>query len=138
VHLYPDARGVVVTHNTIVRNGRSGVIIADQAADNVVVNNIVARNAQNSIRSSGLDGEGNVARNNIVWANGGGNIGAEADGISLVGNREADPRLDRAWRPGPGSPAIDGAIALGTVGDDISGRPRPDGRAADLGAYEVR
>jgi hypothetical protein len=138
VHLYPDASGVIVTHNTIVRHGRSGVIIADQASDNVVVNNIVARNAQNSIRSSGLDGKGNIARNNIVWANGGGNIGAEADGIALADNRQADPRLDSAWRPSPRSPAIDSAIGIGAVGDDISGRPRPDGRASDVGAYEVR
>ncbi|HMJ65759.1 MAG TPA: immunoglobulin domain-containing protein, partial [Candidatus Binatia bacterium] len=36
----------------------------------------------------------------------------------------------------PGSPAIDGGAAIAEVAEDIIGRPRPQGQAWDIGAYE--
>src|SRR5262249_40952996 len=35
VQLYPEARRVTVNHNTIVGNGRGGVIVGDEAAENL-------------------------------------------------------------------------------------------------------
>ncbi|MBN1965361.1 MAG: right-handed parallel beta-helix repeat-containing protein [Anaerolineae bacterium] len=42
------------------------------------------------------------------------------------------------FRLSAGSPAIDAASADYAVDDDLAGEMRPQGRAADLGAYEVR
>ena len=48
IHLYPDCDGAVVTQNTVVGSGRSGIIVGGESTTsdgNVVVNNLVAFNA---------------------------------------------------------------------------------------------
>jgi parallel beta-helix repeat protein len=147
IHLYPSASNVIVQQNTIVRNGRSGIIIADEPGDpgnmpptnNLIVNNIVAYNAQNSIISYALPcGGNNVVRKNLIWGNGNGNLGNDANCLTLVNNIQADPRFlgTSDYRLQFGSPAIDAADNPYTQPDDYRFVLRPQGVAPDIGAFE--
>jgi parallel beta-helix repeat protein len=147
IHLYPSASNIIVQQNTIVRNGRSGIIIADDPDDpgnlpptnNLIVNNIVAYNTQNSIISYALPcGGNNIVRKNLVWANGNGNIGNDTNCLTLVNNIQADPRFIGAsdYRLQFGSPAIDAADNPYTQPDDYRFVLRPQGVASDIGAFE--
>jgi hypothetical protein len=138
VQLYPYASNVVVQQNTIVRNGKAGVIIGKAAANNLIVNNIVAHNTDNSIRSHSLTGTGNVARDNVIWANGNGNLGTQTTGITLLANLVADPRFTSTtnYRLTTTSPARDRANPNHSTPTDRDNIPRPQGPAPDIGAYE--
>jgi parallel beta-helix repeat protein len=139
IQLYPDARNVTVEQNTIVGNGKSGVILADNAADNTIASNIVANNVNNSIRSFNLRGTGNVVENNVVWNNGNGNIGTNSTGLTMTGNIQADPRFAGPgdYRLLAGSPAIGRALRTPVMlAYDITGAPRSP--HADIGAYQSK
>jgi hypothetical protein len=81
VHLYPEATGVLVQDNHISRHGRGGVIIAEQASDNLIVGNSITANRE-GIKTYALSGTGNVARDNRVWDNREANFGNTA-GLAL-------------------------------------------------------
>ena len=138
--------GLVVTQNTIVRNGRSGIIIGgeDRTADrNFVVNNILALNTDKGIRTywGGPRGNGNVAENNLVGDNGDSSQG-QTEGLELRGTIEAPPGFvdpdtgDFTLRPD--SPAVDVALSAYSELTDFNGVKRPQGAGPDLGAYERR
>jgi hypothetical protein len=136
IHLYPEPRGIRVLQNTLVRNGRSGLILADRTAQSVVANNIVALNGSPSIDFD-LYGRGNVVVNNLFWSNG----ESPLDRSTLLGRSTplvADPLFRSAhnYRLAPGSAAIGRALPEFTTPTDLDGRPRPS-RAADLGAFEA-
>ena len=135
VHLYPEAAGVVVRHNTIVGNDRGGVIVAENAAHNRIVNNVVAFNALSGIKAYALSGAGNVAEGNVVWSNGSRNF--EGSGMQLSANVEANPRFAAGldYHLTTGSPAIDRALEGYRVATDYERRSRTG--AADVGAYEA-
>jgi len=72
VHLYPDARRTLVSHNVMVDNG-AGVIFAGEGAqassDNLVEHNIITGSKKDAGISSwwgGARGTGNVARDNCL------------------------------------------------------------------------
>jgi len=148
IHLYPNADGVLVTQNTVIASGRSGIIVAgdkDASSDrNLIVNNIVVFNGELGIRSSwdGPTGSGNVVRNNLIFGNIAGNrpAGAYVAGLDVRTNRIADPRFvsrgSRNYRLLPSSPARDKAVAQYSLQRDFTGRKRPRGAAPDIGAYE--
>ena len=137
IQLYPAARGVLVTHNTVLANGRAGIQVGDKAARNVVAGNIVAFNRGSGIRSSDLRSSRNHVINNLVWANGDGDIGPEKDGLQVSRTTVADPRLHPATLcPRPGSPAIDRGTRAYAPADDYRGEARRR-RTADLGACET-
>ncbi len=81
VHLYPEADGVVVQDNHISRHGRGGVIVAENASNNLIVGNSITANRE-GIKTYALTGTGNVARDNRVWANSEANYGNTA-GLAL-------------------------------------------------------
>jgi hypothetical protein len=138
VQLYPDASGVAVLHNTIVRNGRSGVQLGDGASDNIVANNVIAFNGGSGIRSDDLSGAGNLATGNLLWGNAEGNVGPLDPGFEVSDNRVARPHfVGRLWRLAPRSPGVDDAQPQESVSRDRLGVRRPEGRGADVGAYEV-
>lgn len=137
VQLFPYARQVTVTQNTIVGNGRAGVQVGEQASYNWIVNNIIAWNGDHGIRSSSLTGSNNRANRNLLWGNGGGPFQPD-DGLTIRSSKMANPRLGKAQKPRRRSPAIDHAARIGSVSLDRRGRKRPRGKGPDLGAYEVR
>jgi hypothetical protein len=144
VHLGPEAREVLVTQNTIVRNGRSGVIVAGDdsqtSSANLIINNVVAFNTDWGIRTFWEEDEGaeNAARNNLLY----GNARGATHGTRLASgdNVVANPRFvgARNYRLRAGSPAIDRADAAYTTRFDRDGRRRPRGPRPDLGAFESR
>jgi hypothetical protein len=140
IQLYPYAAKVTVAHNTIVRQGKSGVIVAKEANNNLVVNNVVAYNTDNSIRSSGLTGLGNVVQRNVVYGNGNGNLGTQASGLTLKENIQANPQFVSTsdYRLQTTSPAIDAALSGFFTKLDYLGGLRPQGAGPDIGAYEGR
>jgi hypothetical protein len=142
VHLGPDAHGVLVTQNTVVGNGRSGIIVAgydhETSSANLIVNNVVAFNDEFGIRTYWEEDEGadNAARNNLVYGNGkGATYGAR---LAVSGNVTTNPRFvsPRNYHLGAGSPAIDRADTGYTTRFDRDGRRRPRGARPDLGAFE--
>jgi parallel beta-helix repeat protein len=137
VHLYPQPHDVLVTHNTIVGNGRSGVIVANDSTNIRVVNNIIARNAQRGVSGYELTGTHNVVENNLFWANR--DDAAGGGGLTLIDNRSGNPRfLARSdYRLRHGGPALARGIRLGKVSQDFRGRERPRNARADLGAFQT-
>jgi parallel beta-helix repeat protein len=143
VQLYPDADDSVVTQNTIVRNGRSGVIVGgtETTSDgNTIVNNIVSFNGEQGIRTfwDGPVGQRNVASTNLVYGNPEG--GVVGEGLQASGTLTGHPGFVDApggdYRLGADSPAVDAASGASTLAYDHEGRPRPRGGGSDLGAYE--
>jgi parallel beta-helix repeat protein len=135
VHLYPDAAGVTVKHNTIVGNDRGGVILAEAVSNSRVVNNIVAGNASYGIRGYAITGTGNVARGNLLWANGGRNL--DGPGIAYSANLEGDPQFVGAadYHLRATSPAVNRGLVAEGVSTDHEWRARDS--APDVGAYEL-
>jgi Right handed beta helix region/Protein of unknown function (DUF1565) len=138
VQIYPRATDVLVTQNTIVGNGRAGVLVGEDAANTLIVNNVVASNGDVGIRSYGLEGTDNVVRRNVVFGNANGNLGDNAEGLSLRGNIRRDPhfRAPNDWRLRRPSPAVDRAVRRWSLRDDHDLRRRPHGGGPDIGAFE--
>jgi hypothetical protein len=110
-------------------------IVASSAANNLIVNNIVAFNVQYGVRTSGLSGTGNQVNNNIVFGQTD-NLGTTS-GLSLSGNQITDPKLVSASDPHlqSTSPAIGAALDAYAPIDDYDGVLRSD---PDIGAFEAR
>ncbi|MEJ7862507.1 MAG: right-handed parallel beta-helix repeat-containing protein [Pyrinomonadaceae bacterium] len=156
VHIYPSASNVTVQQNTIIKNGKSGVIIGGQTTDcssttgcppqptnNIVVNNILALNGQHAIHSYELTTTGHIVRNNLFWQNAAGDIPSDERlrrGLTFQNNIQADPRFVGAfnYRLQFSSPAIDAALSPYTQRDDYDFIPRPQGTASDIGAFEFK
>jgi hypothetical protein len=97
VQIYPDSDGVLVAHNTIVRNSLDGVIVGGDGGTTSdrarIFNNIVALNGRYGISTywSGPVGSDDVARRNLAWKNGAGQF--VGGGMQYSENRVADPRF---------------------------------------------
>jgi parallel beta-helix repeat protein len=143
IQLYPDCDGVLVNQNTVVENGRSGIIIGGEAAtsdNNFVVNNIFAFNGEQGIRSywGGPIGSGNAVQNNLIYGNR--ILDVSRVGLQYGDNFTGDPRfVDRRagdYRLADRSPAIGQALDHYASTFDLLGRRRPQGLRPDVGAYE--
>lgn len=143
IQLYPNADDSVVTQNTIVRNGRSGVIVGGEkttADGNTIVNNIVSFNGEQGIRTfwGGPVGRGNVASNNLVYGNPEGGVAGK--GLKASATLNEHPGFvdgpQGEYRLRSDSPAVDRAEGPNTMPYDFNGHPRPQGEGSDLGAFE--
>jgi parallel beta helix pectate lyase-like protein/uncharacterized protein DUF1565 len=134
IQLYREPTNVKVVHNTVVGNGRGGLLVSDNAAHNVIANNIFAFNGRPYVTYA-LSGEGNSLTGNLFWSNGSAALG-DADPLNPVDNIEADPLFAGPgdYRLRPGSPALGRALPQYRVHTDFRGKRR--GRHAALGAYE--
>jgi Right handed beta helix region len=151
---YPDpdttvkipARGVIVSSNTVVDSGLSGIMVENNATRITVVNNIAAFNGSYGIRGydngSGTMLPGNVAFNNLGFGNRSGQFGNDSpSGIAFTRkNVAANPRFvrqtSRNYRLRGGSPAVNRGDARYAPVTDITGRRRSRPPAPDLGAFE--
>lgn len=141
----------VAAADTLVQNNLLscdtwGVVLGDGAHDVSILNNTIY---QSRLAIELFDhGEGNqdavydiTLRNNILQ---GSSLkiqaGVRKDTIQADHNFTGDPKfIDMAGgklRLRPDSEAIDAGATLAEVTSDISGTPRPRGRAYDIGAYE--
>jgi parallel beta-helix repeat protein len=142
VHVY-SSDNVLARHNTLFQNQRTSTIndgeLSAYDADNVqFVNNIVyARTGKKAT------GTGNAT--NIVFER---NLYFGTTDIANKSSSDivADPLFENAstdlnsanFRLKAGSPAIDAALAGQSPATDVGGKPRPQGKAADIGAWESR
>jgi hypothetical protein len=151
-HAGPDfatARRWLISHNTIAfQQNRAGIVVwQKEATDCVIENNIFFRNAVSlgDGDCQGIDfvaaGGRHILRHNLFFGPGRTSIGGETSQYSLTGNVEdQDPLFVDAerfdFRLRQGSPAIDRDGARPAVTTDLDGVRRPQGRAADFGAFE--
>lgn len=108
--------GAKVYNNTIVNNGRFGILLSNAPTDTAITNNIVYQNPTN-ISSDGTD-----------------------KGMVLLTNLLIDPKFKNSashdFSLQQGSPAIDTGTSLSEVTDDFARVRRPQGAQHDIGAYE--
>jgi hypothetical protein len=143
VKIEPEANKVVVTQNTVVDNGKDGIVVGGElnwsSNNNLVVNNVVAFNKSWGIRTywEGNTGGGNRALRNLVFGNGEGAFWFPGGGMAARLSFLVNPRFvgDGNYRLRAGSPALNRAIPAFSMRSDITGRARPRGRG-DLGAFE--
>jgi hypothetical protein len=135
-----------VVYDNVVWNNMMGMAVETGATNTLVYNNTLVGNGGDAGLRIGYPdppgAAGTLVRNNVFWANPGGDIldfgtGTVAESNLLGG---VDPLfLDEVaadYHLGPGSPALDTGIALAEVPDDADGTPRPQGAGWDMGAYE--
>jgi parallel beta-helix repeat protein len=137
VQLYTGPHDVTITENTIVRNGKAGILISRDTANSTAANNIVAYNGDTGIRTLSLVGPGNLAVGNLLWGNA--DPGIDQGGLTVRDNITANPLFESStdYNLQSGSPAIDSALASYAVGEDFDGIRRPQGAAPDIGAFEA-
>jgi Right handed beta helix region len=142
IHIYPDtSEGARILHNTVVRNGSSGLIIAADSQRNVIANNIFAFNGEWGARSHReFEGSANRLVSNLFYGNKEGDLWFPEGGVTTSESVTGSPGfvdLDAGdVRLGPQSAALDRADSEFSRPFDFRGRKRPQGRGADLGAYE--
>ena len=144
IQAYPDCDDTVFSGNTIVGNGRSGVIVGGNgelaSERNNFVNNIVAFNDEIGIVAywEGPTGEGNTAYTNLVFGNREGSVTGPAlkSSRTIGGDPRFQSRFTGNFHLGAGSPAIDSARPEYALAIDRDGRRRPQGALPDLGAFE--
>jgi parallel beta-helix repeat protein len=137
VSLHYSPHDATVRNNTIVRNGREGVLV-NGGANLVVANNVIAENGHAGGRA-GLNyyaGSGSTrAVHNLFWDNAGGSIVNSSGSIPQSGNVTANPLFaPGSYQPGIGSPAVGLAMRSLAPADDYAGHLRDD--APDSGAFE--
>lgn len=100
VQLYPNADGILVRRNTIVSNGRAGIVIGgigtSTSDSDSLAHNIVAFNRQQGIRTSwsGQAGSNDSATDNLAFGNPEGSVGG--DGLAVSGTMAVDPTLPQS------------------------------------------
>jgi parallel beta-helix repeat protein len=143
VHVY-SSDNVLVRHNTLYRNQDSasphisGELTAGDASNVRFVNNIVSTFAGKP--ATVTDNASNIVFERNLYF-GTTNIPNKSSS-DLIGDPlfEAPSSNLNAYdfRLKSGSPAIDAALASAAPQTDVGGKPRPQGRAADIGAWESR
>jgi pectate disaccharide-lyase len=144
LQIYPNCDGALIANNTIVANGRAGVLVGGNSEITTshvrVVNNVVFGNGEGVVGYwPGQVGVGNRVERNLIADN----KDSFVDGKLLnIGNVSSSPRfVDYAnddYRLAPRSPAIDAAIPQYSPVVDYDGNRRTVGRYPDLGAFEAQ
>jgi hypothetical protein len=146
IHLYHAATNVVVTSNTSLKNGASGLVVGNSGggSDNntVVTSNIFAYNNDYGFRDdSGTTGPNNQYDNNLTFHNGDGTY--VVDGGTVNGNISSDPEFLSYtgtalgnYRLQARSPAVNSGTTLSAPRTDFAGGGRPVGKGYDIGCYE--
>jgi hypothetical protein len=158
---FAGAANWVVAHNTLAyQANRSGMVVwGSQCTNSKVYNNIFYENAVNSgslpqgVAFTSATCSGVEIRNNYAYASASGSGGTSflgngaPDGMVQSGNivNTSSPAFVNAGLTVPvspnftlttRSPAIDVGLPIASIRTAFDGTPRPQGRAADIGAYE--
>jgi Right handed beta helix region len=145
LQFWPSCEACVVTSNTFVHNGKSGVLVGGPTSGARVANNVSAYNHGYGIRVFELSGRDNRSDENLTFANRAGDycIDPCGGGMKVSGVFTDDPlfqsRFGRkavSYRLRNGSPGIDLGLPEYAPGHDFKGRRRPQGAASDMGAFE--
>jgi hypothetical protein len=141
---------VLIHNNTFYQNGRLGIYIEDDAGiDQIDVRNNLIYQTPNDVckvectvfREGQIQtGERaqNVAINNNGYHPGRPDVIGRKDSNAVTGPVRFVNASGLDFHLLPGSAAIDRGIRLDTVPSDYDGRPRPQGAAFDIGAFEYQ
>jgi hypothetical protein len=143
IQVYDKNSRSIIVHNTAVSNGHAGIVVGGSGGvDRIVVrNNIFAFNSTRGIQMDSTCPSDSVGDHNVLFGNGDGDVEGGCSGFdSSGGNIGADPLFAdfgaRNLHLKPGSPALNRAALAWSTLSDRDGEPRPQGSAADAGAYE--
>ncbi len=144
IQIYPSNSGIIVSANTIVDNGRGGIIVGSQDSTTTngarIIGNILAYNGEAGLMTywGGAAGTDNIERNNLAFGNSGGGLTGTSitHGTAITGDPLFVNRTAGDFRLAPGSPALGKAEPAYTPAFDMFGTARPSGTGADLGAVE--
>jgi hypothetical protein len=142
IQIYPANTATIITANTVVTSGYSGIVVGgDGGVSNiVVVNNVFAFNVQYGVSHDSDCPTASRADHNVVFGNGFGATQGGCPGLDYSrGNRTTNPLFinypGRDLHVNAGSAAIDYALPEYSPGGDYDGRVRPHA-APDAGAFE--
>jgi hypothetical protein len=143
IQIYPQNTGTIIVQNTVVESGFSGIVVGGGGGvSNIRIrNNVFAFNSQYGIARDAVCPTSSFADRNVLFGNPSGAVQGGCSGLSTAGgNRTTDPlfvnRGAGDLHVQAGSSAIDYAMADYAMSGDHEGRGRPQGAAADDGAYE--
>jgi len=142
---YAEAKNWLIANNTIAFNkNRAGIVIWQDGVENCIVqNNILYKNGGvNGILFYSQQNRRHPVRNNIFYLPSKNMVSAEKDAYLAIDNMQIDPCFTDAdsfdFHLKADSPAIDAGssdLAHAPV-TDFEGKPRPQGKKVDIGAYE--
>jgi len=140
---YAEARNWLIANNTLAFNkNRAGIVVWQDGVENgVIENNIFYRNGGvNGVLFYTQQDRRHLVRNNIFYPPGENLVSSEENAYQAVDNQQIDPRFVDAdsfdFRLKAASSAIDAGVADRAPEADFDGKPRPQGRQVDIGAYE--
>jgi parallel beta helix pectate lyase-like protein len=145
LQIYPDARGLLITENTIVRAGASGIMIGGDStlasSGITVANNILAFNKGWGLQmydEGGPKPTSNLAKRNLFYRNGDGALRKAIGGLKVSYSLFGSPHFISAsnYHLAAGSAAINRAMGPWVMPTDFDERRRPRGGGFDIGAYE--
>jgi hypothetical protein len=143
IQLYPQNTGSIVTANTVVASGFSGIVLGGSGGVSgiVVRGNVFAFNAQYGIARDSTCPTSSVADVNVLYGNGSGAVQSGCSGLNTSGgNRTTNPLFvdysGRDLHVQSGSAALDYARPDYSPATDHDARSRPQGPGPDAGAYE--
>jgi hypothetical protein len=143
IQVYDRNSRSIVTGNTVTGAGHSGIVVGGSGGvDNVLVrNNVFAFNAHYGISHDSTCPTASKADHNVLFGNGWGATHAGCAGLDYSGgNRGGDPMFasyaNRDFHLLAGSSALDYGLSDYAPTSDYDGRARPQGPAADAGAFE--
>ena len=142
MQIYPSNQDSIVVSNTVVASGYSGIVLGGGSVTRITVrNNVFAFNDQWGIGRDASCPTATVADTNVLFGNGFGDVQGGCGGLDTSrGNRTTNPMFvnlaQRNLHLGAGSSAFDYAWASWSPWWDFDGEGRPQGAAADVGAYE--
>ncbi|MFP5393609.1 MAG: choice-of-anchor Q domain-containing protein [Gammaproteobacteria bacterium] len=147
IHLWHDARQVLVAHNSIAA-ASTGIVVGSgdsyfnrNGNDYTLVANNIVYDTADGIAEQGATGANNRYQNNLVFLAARRAWRLKAGTVVQHAVRE-DPRFVRYGREDtpdlhlrPDSPAV-GAASAGGPPHDFDGKPRPSGTRYDIGAFQ--
>ncbi len=145
---------VLISNNTIAYGARGAIVLSDSRCVDVTIQNNIfyqwgwwVAHEPNAINFWGRPGSvaNLLVRNNLSCGGGVVDPNSSYNGepmsyVSMNNIENQDPRFvdpkTYDFRLTSGSPAIDAGIAERAPKTDLEGKPRPQGRGYDIGAYE--
>jgi parallel beta-helix repeat protein len=138
IHLYTaSSHDNVVAENTVVGSAtRAGILVDTTGANEKIVNNILVGNPTGGLLARAC-GASCVYDHTLGFNNGANGTVTGANAAQATNVLTADPLFtDSAYHLAASSPAVDWSNPGFVFSPDLDGTARPQGAAADSGAYE--
>jgi parallel beta-helix repeat protein len=131
-------------YNNVIYESHNGVYVRYGAEDTLVAHNTIYGNTGRGVQidAAGGGAKGTLLLNNVLLGNGNGAFWSD-EPATVVGNnliQGEPPFVDggkRDFRLKPGTPAVDTGTPIAEIVQDFNGVKRPQGKAPDLGAFEL-